>query len=208
MAFHSDRTHPTAPVLLWMNNRRCRHHTMYDPAIEVGILRPPLSPAMEPRTVAAAMTEVADWQMANEHRIKHPPRDWTWGALLAGMTAWALTAEDGRYLEWLRDRGRKNEWKLGDRRYHADDHAVGATYLALYRQAQDVEMLTPTKRVLDQVLAKPSEVSLEYGPLYECRDRWSWCDELFMGPPVWAAMSTLTGDERYLNLYPVNDPHP
>jgi len=28
-------------------------------------------------------------------------------------------------------------------------------------------------------------------------ERWTWCDALFMAPPVWAKIAKITGDKKY-----------
>ena len=95
--------------------------------------------------------------------------------------------------------GEANEWKLGKRIYHADDHAVGQTYAELYFQLREPKMIAPMRAVFDGILANPREGSLEFKTPGN-QDRWSWCDSLFMAPPAWLRLYTATGDTRYLDL--------
>src|ERR1044071_53556 len=57
---------------------------------------PPLTDAIQPRAVLAAMERVADWQLANPS--KHKPTDWTEGACYAGMMALANASKNPKYL--------------------------------------------------------------------------------------------------------------
>ena len=63
-------------------------------------------------------------------------------------------------------------------------------------------MITPMKDYLDQIMAEPSTVSLEFVYADTCwsTERWSWCDALFMGPTVWAKMAGVTGNLKYLDF--------
>lgn len=51
------------------------------------------------------------------------------------------------------------------------------------------------------VVENPAETTLEldYGKL-ETLDRWSWCDALFMAPPVYAKLYALTKNRKYLDF--------
>lgn len=157
----------------------------------------PLSGELEPDSIRSVMARVATWQLA--HPGQHHPRDWTQGALYAGLTAWGLMADDPVYLDSLRATGERNHWQLGDRKYHADDHRVGWAWLQLYKKFGDERMLQPTKSRLDWLLANPSHASLQFDSP-NCLDRWCWCDALFMSPPVLAQLAALTNDRKYLDF--------
>ena len=126
-------------------------------------------------------------------------RSWVQGAGYTGLLRWARisgspTARDAT-LAWAR----ANNFELGPRKYHADDHTVGQVYLKLREMglAGD-EALAPTKRTFDSILASQPTGDLamaDGGP--DCSDRWCWSDALFMAPPVWVALSRATGDPRY-----------
>ncbi|MFY0626716.1 MAG: glycoside hydrolase family 88 protein [Reichenbachiella sp.] len=152
--------------------------------------------------VQQQMTRVADWQI--EHfrdtfsgRDKpHHIRDWTNGALYVGMLKWAQMAPDERYYQWLKQQGEDGEWTLHFRKYMADDHTVGQLYLELYRKFGDPKMMNPTRKHLNWMMKNPSTQPITLDD-YKHIERWTWCDALFMAPPVWAKMSKITGDEKY-----------
>ncbi|MCF7972371.1 MAG: DUF4861 family protein [Phycisphaerae bacterium] len=152
---------------------------------------------MNERAIVRVMTQVADWQLANPGT--HATTDWTQGALYAGLSAWARMADTETYTQALMAVGDKNEWQLGRRLYHADDHCVGQMYLDLFKQVRNPVMIKPLQERFDWIMAHPSASSLVFEEKTR-EDRWWWCDALFMGPPVWAELSALTGDSKYLDF--------
>ena len=153
-----------------------------------------------PKQILDTMQRVADWQLANPS--KHKPTDWTQGAGYAGIMALAGISGDAKYREAMRLMGETNEWKLGPRKFHADDHCVGQAYVELYRLYREPKMLTAMSASFDSVLAQPSTVeSLEFTqPKGRAGELWSWCDSLFMAPPAWVELYSVTGNEKYLTF--------
>ncbi|MCP4454076.1 MAG: DUF4861 domain-containing protein [Planctomycetes bacterium] len=146
--------------------------------------------------IRKVMKSVADWQLANPG--KHSTTHWTYGACFAGLTAWAQMYETDRYFEALKGFGEKNNWQLGSRPYHADDHAVAQMYLALYEKYRDPAMIAPLMGRFDWILANQPDTPLTHDNK-EHKKRYNWCDALFMAPPVWTRLSSLTGNQAYLN---------
>ncbi|TGV01809.1 glycoside hydrolase family 88/105 protein [Flavivirga rizhaonensis] len=159
---------------------------------------------IKPAKVKKVMKTVADWQIdhyrdAFSSKEPHHPLDWTNAALYVGMVKWAKMAEDTKYYDWLKKIGDKHKWKLYRYKYFGDDQAVGQMYLDLYRKYRDEKMIKPTKEQFDFILLHPAKTSLQWNTPY-CLDRWSWCDALFMAPPVWAKLYNITGDRKYLDF--------
>lgn len=80
-----------------------------------------------------------------------------------------------------------------------DDICVGQAYLMLYQRHGDTAMLRPVLQRADSVIAFPAKTRLHI----KARDgskRWSWCDALFMAPPVYALLTRITGDQKYLQF--------
>lgn len=153
---------------------------------EPGPLATDLSGAIDPASVRAAMKKVADWQLA---RVRYSPsKDWTYATLYAGFMAATNTLHDPRYADYVQSLGRQWDWTLGPRRTHADDQAIGQSYLALYRIYKDPAMIEPLRTQFDEILTEPDDPK---------RPVWWWCDALFMAPPVWAALSQATNDPKF-----------
>ena len=159
-----------------------------------------LSSEINQKAVLATMKRVADWQLANPSA--HPPTDWTQGAYYAGMMALASVAVDPKYHDAMMEMGRKNDWKPSTNLvYHADNYCVLQTYLELYLQHHDPRMLEPAKQRCDQIMATPPKDENDLGfTKPNAREKWVWCDALFMSPPVWTRLFAATGDKRYLDF--------
>lgn len=148
------------------------------------------------------MERVADWQLA--HPSQHRETDWTQGAGCAGFMALVGISPHTKHRDAMRALGERNGWKPGPDKYFADDHAIGQMYLELYLQSHDPKMIAPLKAHFDFILAHPPNVpSLDNrGPFVA--NAWSWCDSLFMGPPVWMRLYAVTGDARYRDFAVTN----
>lgn len=151
------------------------------------------------------MRSVADWQIANQKNVRHRPLDWTNATLYIGMAEWAKLAAktDGNdtYYQWLLDIGNRHSWTADKRLYHADDLAVCQMFLDMYRKYKDKAMLNPTLERINKIMDNPSDGSLiiDYSDKTTL-DRWSWCDALFMAPPVFSKLYRITGKEKYLEF--------
>ncbi|MGJ8691710.1 MAG: glycoside hydrolase family 88/105 protein [Thalassotalea sp.] len=159
---------------------------------------------LDANQVASSLQSVADWQIKHfrdtysGHKEPHHIRDWTNGALYVGMHKWAKLSKDSRYIEWLKYIAEQGNWQLHWRPYMADDHVVGQLYLDLYKQYQDPKMIERTKQSIDFIRENPSQQPIELNK-YTNMQRWTWCDALFMGPPVWAKLAKITGDTSYVD---------
>jgi rhamnogalacturonyl hydrolase YesR len=179
--------------------------------------QPQTSEIFSSDSIIETSNAVADWQI--EHMTGFEPfvpsfqerslekRGWIQGAFLKGLADWAVQTDNEVYLEFLKNYGAAQNYQLGDRDYHADDHVVGQYYLRLYDYYDNPEMYKPTQDVLDRIIANPSTVSLEFEPdgteegyYKECLKRWCWADALFMSPPVFTKLSKVTGDPKYLEF--------
>jgi unsaturated rhamnogalacturonyl hydrolase len=147
-----------------------------------------LSAKLSKRAVTKAIRKVGDWQV--ERALPFFSQDWTFAAMYAGFIAVPEAVAGDRYAAAMKQMSEKFQWQLGPRPFHADDQAVGQTYLDLYSKYKDREMLAPTRQRMDAMLQSPDPAPQ---PL------WWWCDALFMAPPVLAKLSKATGDRKYLD---------
>lgn len=72
-------------------------------------------------------------------------------------------------------------------------------YLEMYNLFKDPNMLKGIKDRFDYILANRSTVSLHIDK-QQGKDRWWWCDALFMGPPVLTKLAAVTGEPKYLQF--------
>ncbi len=157
-----------------------------------------------PESVYTIMKKVADWQLNSISRKgwRHPERDWTNGALYAGLLKFAEVANDPIYYGFMQEKvGKKFDWKLynTDMRYHADFYCVGLMYSRMYALYKDPKMVADFKLLGDTLIARPHTESLENKNRVDKRE-WSWCDALFMAPPALAALSKATEEIKYLDI--------
>lgn len=152
------------------------------------------------------MRKVADWQIAHPNTgHEHDDVSWTHAVLYAGLVDWAELSEKEDnydfYYQWLLRIGNRNHYQLGQWMYHADFIAVAQVYIDLYKKYGKERMMWHTLARTDWVINHPAKGNLEldYGRI-ETLDRWSWCDALFMAPPVYAKLYTMTGDKKYIDF--------
>jgi rhamnogalacturonyl hydrolase YesR len=148
-----------------------------------------LSPKLKRKDVARAIQKVGDWQLERAHA--HFNQDWTYAALYAGFMAVPEGAGGKKYQDAMLEMGKKFNWQLGPRIEHADDAALGQTYLDLYFLYHDPAMITPTRERMDAVMRLPDDAE---------KPLWWWCDALFMAPPVLVKLAKATGDRKYLDF--------
>ncbi|MCP8899883.1 glycoside hydrolase family 88/105 protein [Gilvimarinus xylanilyticus] len=175
-------------------------------------------------SVSQVANQVADWQldqydirsnkMRLEGRASGLPQGWMYAPLHSGLLDWGRVSDQPAYEQAVRNIAAVNLWRLGPRRYHADDHAIGQVYLDLYETYQEPVMKENVEAVFDWVLENQSDRSLEfehpekeiiYGANRKyvdpwCTVRWCWADAIFMAPPVWAQLAEITGNNDYLEF--------
>ena len=136
----------------------------------------------------------ADWQLANLPEIART--GWMQGVLYSGVMALDGVSPGTGYRRAARQMGAANDWRLGRNPYSADNHCIAQTYLELYRMTLVLGMLKPTRSAFYRVVTEPSEGTLAFTSP-DARNRWTWCDALFMAPPAWARLYSVTGGLRW-----------
>jgi len=155
-----------------------------------GPLATDLSAALKPKAIEAAMTKVADWQLA----VAQPKfnQQWTFAALYDGLLAASATTGNPKYHDAVLKMAEGFDWKLQDARFpHADDYAVGQAYMDLYLEKSDPVRMASVQANSDRLLARPDDPK---------KLLWWWCDSLFMAPPVLARVAKATGEQKYLDF--------
>ena len=157
-------------------------------------------PAQE--DVVGIMRRVADWQILHQPNVGHSPRNWTNGALYIGMLDWGELAEklnqDTSYIRWVEGIGDGAQWSPSNPKdSHADNFTVCQAWLRLYRRFGMERRMKPTRALADAVIAKPPTVALDLHN-WGAVKRWSWCDALYMAPQVYAMLSQITKDPKYI----------
>lgn len=154
-----------------------------------GPLATGLSGKLKHRDILKVMKLVADWQI--KHSEGRYNIGWTYAALYDGLLAASKTIGDSKYHDRVLEVARDNHFQLGPRFGHADDEAIGLTYLTLYSEFHSPEELAPTREDMDKLIARPDDPK---------ENLWWWCDALYMAPKVLAQLSLTTNDHRYLDF--------
>jgi hypothetical protein len=71
------------------------------------------------------------------------PREWMQAAFYVGLTHWADTVDDQRLVKHIAQTTKENDYQLGARPMHGDDHAIGQTYLWVYEQTGNPAAFRP-----------------------------------------------------------------
>lgn len=129
---------------------------------------------------------------------------WTNAVLYLGMEEWAKSTNNKNIYEWLYNIGDKNSWQIPANftnyskysLYHADELCIGQFYLDMYEKYQEEEMLYAIKERVDWIINNPPDTSM----IYKNKQSWTWCDALFMAPPVYLRLYNITKDIIYLDF--------
>ena len=155
--------------------------------------------------VKQSMRRVADWQIAHYNKAIYGDLNWVNATFYLGLVHWAAIAEqtdkDDSYYKWLLRLGNRNYWQVNQRMYHADDICVSQMYLYMYEKYKRKSMLVPTQARAEWVIANPPSGSfeLDYGDA-TILEHWTWCDALFMAPPVYMKLYNITGDKKFIRF--------
>jgi unsaturated rhamnogalacturonyl hydrolase len=179
----------------YLSNAACAQMTANERVASVGDAPPDpgplstdLSPELKPAAIQSAMRRVADWQTARV--ADTPSQDWTFAALYAGLLSASETLKEPKYRDLVANVADHYKWTLGPRQMHADDQAIGQSYLWLNAQSPSPAHMQPLQQQFDAVMQVPDDPE---------KPVWWWCDALFMAPPVLAKLSKESGDRKYLD---------
>lgn len=189
------------PGLLWMYNYEYPGFKAYDCAIRINQMAAGFSGRLDKKAVAEVADKVFDRQVRScrtEPFESGEARNWRAGVLYVGMFDWAATTGNKERFKFLTDQFNLEKWQLGNRMYHADDLCVGQAYLDMYARFGKEQMLVPTRARLEWIVAHPPGPNIDNTK--GSSDRWWWCDALYMAPPVFARLWTLTGDEAFMEF--------
>jgi unsaturated rhamnogalacturonyl hydrolase len=161
-----------------------------DAPADPGPLATDVSPAITHAAIHHAAHKVADWELG--HVEKTFNQQWTYAALYDGFLAASKVTGDQKYFDAMVRMGDGFDWKLVAARFpHADDMALGQSYMDMYLQSHDAKQMADVKAAMDKLVVLPEDPTK---PLL-----WWWCDALFMAPPVLARTYAATGDKKYLD---------
>jgi unsaturated rhamnogalacturonyl hydrolase len=114
-------------------------------------------------------------------------KQWQAAVFYAGVSAASQATGDKEYHDALLQWGESVKWEPGPRPRHADDLACGQAFIEIFQREGGPERIAAVRARVDSFLASPQPGHKD----------WSWCDALFMAPPVFVKLSAATGDVHY-----------
>ncbi|QAY77461.1 glycoside hydrolase family 88 protein [Sphingosinicella sp. BN140058] len=123
--------------------------------------------------------------------------NWVAATFYVGAARLARVSDDPEILRFLTGIGEHYNYSLRGARspvtmLNADDLAIGDLYAELYARRRQEGVLMPLRQRLDWQV--PHLARSKDSPALI----WWWIDAMFMAPPVFARMSALTGDPKYV----------
>ncbi len=154
---------------------------------------------MPPRAQAAWLEETGlpPTAVARIQMLDGSTRGWEMGVLYHGLLELDKLSARPVYRAALRHLAEANEWRLGGRTYHADDHVVGYLYVSAFEQDRQPAQIAGVQSRFDWIMRHAPDQPMS---IREGQQRWTWCDALFMAPPVWARLSRVLDDRAYLDF--------
>lgn len=124
--------------------------------------------------------------------------NWVAATFYVGASRLARVSDDARTLRFLSAVADHYNYSVrgarsGKTMLNADDIAIGDLYEELYARRGQEGVLMPLRQRLDWQVAYLARA--EDTPALV----WWWADALYMAPPVFARMTAITGDPKYLN---------
>ena len=116
--------------------------------------------ADKPEQILNLTEKVADWQIQHLETAYHPaaandqasPRGWVYGALFDGMTALADVSSAPRFTEAVIAHGEREHWALELRPFHADDYAIGRSWVWAYAETGRHEAIAALQARFDAIM--------------------------------------------------------
>ena len=158
-------------------------------------------------TDAAVAWQVTNYENTGNKRSQPRTNDVNWAdaIFLTAAYEWAGMREDTATLQWVNTLARKNDYRLpmGVHVYHADNLIVGMLYADMFEQTGDERLLQQPQERLEYIVRHPSQCDLfsdDNDHTYYYKQRWSWCDALFMAPQVFARYAALCDNPQLLHF--------
>lgn len=157
------------------------------------------------------LDKVAQWQIDNfQYTTTGNLHDngiasWTNATFYAGLNEWAQkSSESLTFLKWLKEIGITTDWQVPSnfrnnsqyQLYHADEFCIAQMYLDAFDRYDDPKILDSVKERANWVMDNPGNPNMSY----RNKQSWTWCDALFMAPPVYAHLSKIERDEKYVSF--------
>ncbi len=156
------------------------------------------------QVITDVIKRVADYQIA-KYGANIPIQDWLVGTFYSSFVAAYNATGDKWYYDQAYKWSKDSKWDV-KKILNADDLCPAQTYLDLYFVNKERSIYKGIDKRLKEYFTRteilPGEIHSydKKSKPFTGRNIWSWCDALYMAPPVYARMGAATGDERYFEM--------
>ncbi|MBR1565006.1 MAG: glycoside hydrolase family 88 protein [Paludibacteraceae bacterium] len=158
-------------------------------------------------TDAAVKWQIKHYNTVDAHRRWKRTNDVNWAdaIFLTAAYEWALHRNDSATIYFVDSIMQLNDYRLpmGVHVYHADNIIVSMLYADMYEHTGDRRFLHQPVERLEFIMNHPSKCTLysnDNDPTYYYKQRWSWCDALYMAPQVFARYASICNNPQMLSF--------
>ena len=166
--------------------------------------------AQDSRDVLATLRRANDYFMTKYEdptrptfvKKERPSSLWTRAVYYEGLMALYAIDRDPRYADYIDRWADFHQWtpRDGIKTTDADNQCCSQTYLERYRQKGGEEKLLPTRQNLEHQMGVSKRKNEKVKSKNEVEiGWWTWIDAIQMAMPVYAQLSSITGESRYID---------
>ena len=156
------------------------------------------SDQLTPQDVKHVVEKVIGWQMKefpnmnNYRKWKNTSNSWVNASFLYGLAEWNDLYPNDTIQHFYEEMAKDLNYTLPNKFsvYHADEVAICMLYAKIYEKYKDDYILQHTMERLEYVAQ--TQTSEDFSRPNPIRAKcWSWCDALYMAPPIYATIGRM-----------------
>lgn len=167
------------------------------------------SSALDESDIKNVVNDVIRWQIKefpkmNDRRpIWKSENDIVWNnaVFYYALAEWSDYDPNPSVIDWYEKIAKTNYWmpNYTNSIYHADDVAICLLYAKLYEKYKNPDIIYPSVARLEFIANHNSTASLNR-KTPKPYERWSWCDALYMAPPVYTRFANITHNKKLIEF--------
>ncbi|WEK35358.1 MAG: glycoside hydrolase family 88 protein [Candidatus Pseudobacter hemicellulosilyticus] len=148
------------------------------------------------RDILTVIQRTADWQL--QHPTGKELNSWDYAPFYHGLMALYKTSMQQKYYDAIIDMGNTVRWEPLPRPYDANQLAIAQVFLELYELTGNKSMIDKSRYMMDMPMSRDLAPEVRFKDNKYWWEWWTWCDALYMAPPAYARLATITGQPRYM----------
>lgn len=140
----------------------------------------------------------ADWQL--QHPTGKGLNTWDYAPFYHGLMALYRSTMQQKYYDAIIDMGNTVRWEPLPRPYDANQLAIAQVFLELYEITGNNSVIDKSRYMMDMPMNRELTPEVRFKGNKYWWEWWSWCDALYMAPPAYARLATLTKQPRYMDF--------